>query len=202
MRLLLLTRHAHAASNDRDVVSCTPPGDGLSSEGVAQAVALHEALAGTAVDLGVSSRLERARATLELALGERTVERVVLPELDDIHFGAYEGGPLAAYREWAWSTAPDVVPPGGGESRAAAALRVARALEALAARAEDVVLAVGHALPVRYALDAAAGLDPSARITPVPHATAHALDRDAVERAAGRLRAWAAAPRFVPYRGG
>jgi broad specificity phosphatase PhoE len=196
-------RHAHAASNDRDVVSCAPPGEGLTADGIAQGRALGEALAetGTVIDLGVSSRLERARATLELALGGREVARLVLADLDDIHFGAYDGGPLAAYREWAWSTPPDVAPPGGGESRAAAALRVARALDALAARPEDVVLAVGHALPVRYALDAAAGLDPSARITPVPHATAHALDRDAVERAADRLRAWAAAPCFVPFRG-
>lgn len=201
MRLLLLARHAHAASNERDLVSCTPPGGGLSQRGLAQATALHDAIADERIDLGLSSRLERARRTLELALGERRVQRLVLPELDDIDFGAFEGGPLRAYRDWAWSTPPERAPPGGGESRVAAALRLVGALEAMLAREEEVVLAIGHALPVRYALDAAAGLDPSARITPVPHATVHRLERDAVERAAQHLRGWAAAPRFVAYRG-
>ncbi len=114
---------------------------------------------------------------------------------------ALDGGPLAAYRDWAWTTPPQVPPPGEGESRVAVALRVAHALDALLARPEEVVLAVGHALPLRYALDAANGLDPSARITPVPHAAPHRLERDAVERAVSRLRAWAASPSFAPYRG-
>lgn len=201
MRRLLLVRHGHAESNDQDVVSSTPPGGGLSDVGVAQAMALQDELAGEPIELGVSSRFERTRQTLELALGRRRIERVVQPLLDEIAFGSFDGGPLAAYREWAWTTPPQMPPPGHGESRVAAALRVADALEALLARPEDVVLAVGHALPLRYALDAASGLDPSARITPVPHAAAHPLERDAVELAASRLRAWAASPSFAPHRG-
>lgn len=197
MRRLLLVRHAQAASNVRDVVSSRPPGEGLSDVGVDQALALRAVLAVEPIDLGVSSRLERTRMTLDLALGERPVDRLVLPELDEIDFGGFEGGPLEEYRRWAWSTPPADDPPGGGESRVSAALRVARGLERLLTRPEDVIVAVGHALPLRYALDAAAGVLPRARITPVPHAVPHALAVDEVERAIEALRAWAAAPRFA-----
>ena len=40
------------------------------------------------------------------------------------------------------------------------------------------MLAVSHALPIRYVLDAADGLFPAARIAHVPHATPLALDAD------------------------
>ena len=67
----------------------------------------------------------------------------------------------------------------------------------LLARPEETVLAVSHALPIRYVLDAADGLFPAARIAHVPHATPLALDAEAVERAAETLRVWGTAPRFV-----
>ena len=196
MKTLILVRHAHSLSNERDVVSCAPPGEGLSARGREQALALRERLAGERVDVGVASELVRTQETLELALGERPVARLVLPELDEIHFGRFEAGPLEAYRQWAWTQPADAVCPGGGESRAAAALRVAAALALLATRAEDVVLAVGHALPIRYVLDAADGRSPTPRIEPVAHAEPHVLPVDRVVAAAEALRRWAAAPLF------
>ncbi len=126
MERLLLTRHAHSLSNDRDVVSSTPPGEGLSREGREQALALCEDLAAEQVELGIASRLRRAQETLTLGLGPKDVEQRILPELDDIHFGSYDGGPLADYRVWAWGSPPDAACPGGGESRVEAALRFAR----------------------------------------------------------------------------
>jgi broad specificity phosphatase PhoE len=197
VRRLLLVRHARATSNVRDVVSSTPPGEGLSPEGVEQALALRATLAAEPIELAFASRLVRTQETLALALGDRPVARTVLPELDEIGFGGYDGGPLAAYREWAWTTPPAEDPPGGGESRVALALRVARALEALLDATADVVLAVGHALPLRYALDGAAGVRPRARMTPVPHALPHALPADAVERSIAALRTWVEAPAFA-----
>jgi probable phosphoglycerate mutase len=149
------------------------------------------------IGLGVATRLARAQETLELALGGRDVPRLVLPELDEIGFGSFEGGALADYRTWAWSNEPDALCPGGGESRAAVAERLAVALDVLLARPEETVLAVSHALPIRYVLDAADGLFPAARIAHVPHATPLALDAEAVERAAETLRVWGTAPRFV-----
>ena len=197
MNRLLLVRHAHARSNADDRISSTPPGEGLSDLGVEEALALRETLAYEPIGLGVATRLARAQETLELALGGRDVPRLVLPELDEIGFGSFEGGALADYRTWAWSNEPDALCPGGGESRVAVAERLAAALDVLLARPEETVLAVSHALPIRYVLDAADGLFPAARIAHVPHATPLALDAEAVERAAETLRVWGTAPRFA-----
>lgn len=200
MRRLLLARHAHARSNVDECVSSIPPGEGLSDLGVDEALQLREALAREPIGLGVATPLVRTQETLELALGSRDVPRIVLPSLGEIGFGAFEGGPLAAYREWAWSTEPDALCPGGGESRSHAAERLAGALDTLLGRPEEVVLAVSHALPIRYVVDAADGSFPAARIEPVPHASAFELDADAVERSAVTLRVWATAPRFANSR--
>lgn len=197
MERLLLARHAHSRSNERDVVSSQPPGEGLSGIGREQALALHEVLAGEQIDLGVASRLLRAQETLTIGLGERDVDRRALPELDDIHFGAFDGGPLAAYRAWAWSTPPDGDCPGGGESRVEAALRFARGLDALLALEERVVLAVSHALPVHYMVVSAEGRFPAARIGRIPHATPFVLDRAQLVVAATTLRRWAREPQFA-----
>lgn len=120
----------------------------------------------------------------------------MLPALGEIGFGAFEGGPLAEYRAWAWSHAADAECPGGGESRAEAAMRIAGALDALLDRPEEVVLAVSHALPIRYVVDAADGTFPTARITPVPHAIPFVLTSEQVAEASRTLRSWATAPAF------
>lgn len=194
MRELLVVRHGHALSNVREVVSGLPPGEGLSERGAEEARALRDLLATEELDLAVSSELERARQTLDLALDGRTVPRLVLATLNEILFGSFEGGPLEDYRAWAWSHEPAADCPGGGESRLDAALRVARALDALLAREEERILVVSHALPIRYLVDAAEGLVPTPRITPVGHAAPTRLAVGAVERAAATLRAWAQAP--------
>jgi len=196
LKTLLLVRHAHARTNAEDCISSTPPGAGLSEQGVVEAIALREALAGREIDLGVTTRLARTQETLEVALAGRDIARAVEPLLDEIGFGAFEGGPLERYRAWAWSHPPEAPCPGGGESRAEAATRYAAALEGLLERNEDVVLAVSHSLAVRYALDASDGSFPASRVSPVAHASTHELPADAVARAAETLRAWAHAPSF------
>ena len=169
----------------------------MSDLGVEEALALRSAVAHDAIGLGVATRLLRTQETLELALHGRDVERIVLPALDEIGFGSYEGGTLADYRSWAWSNEPDTLCPGGGESRVDAADRIAAALVELLERPEETILAVSHALPVRYVLDASDGSFPAARIARVPHAMPFALDADAVELAAETLRVWGSAPRFA-----
>lgn len=196
MKALILARHAHAASNDNDVTSSVPPGAGLSGLGVEQARALAGSLVDVGVDLGVATELERTRETLGLALAGRAVPRETLPALNEIRFGDFEGAPLAAYRSWAWTAPPEERCPGGGESRAEAAARIASGLRDVLRRESATILVVGHALPVRYVLDAAEGLVPAARVTPVPHAVAHLLAADAVERAAALLEGWSVDPRF------
>lgn len=201
MNTLFLARHAHSTGNAEDVVNAVPPGPGLSAQGVEEATELGRSLAAEPIELGISSRLRRASETLALALAGRDVPSVVEPRFDEIGFGAFEGGRLADYRAWAWEEHPAADCPGGGETRVAAAARVADGLTALLRRPEGVVLAVSHGLPVRYVLDAADGRFPEQRLAPVPHASAHRLERAAVERAAEVLRGWAARPVDTPFGG-
>ncbi len=196
MRELLLVRHALAGSNEKGFASGTAPAEGLTPAGVVQARALASELAKEKLSLAVTSQFARTQQTLALALEGREVPVVVIPELNEIDFGSYDGGSLAEYREWAAAHAPDVPPPGGDESRAQAAARFADAIGLVAARSEERVLLVGHALMIRYVLDAAAGLAPTARIAPVPHAVTQRLDRYAVLCAATLLEAWSRVPVF------
>lgn len=197
MKSLILVRHAHAESNAGAVVSSTPPGRGLSEQGREEARLLCSLLASDSVDVGFSSRLLRTQQTLDLALAGRSIPYIVEPLLDEIGFGSFDGGSLAAYRRWAWENEPDAPCPGGGESRTGAARRFAAALSALLARPEETVLVVSHALPIRYVIDASDGRFPAARLEQVPHATPFRLSRDAVQLAAETLRDWAEAPRFA-----
>ena len=196
MEVLLLARHAFAHSNRAVLASCTAPGDGLTAEGIEQAERLHVELAGMRIDLGVATRFARTQETLDLALDGRAVPRIVVAELDEIDFGSFDGGPLDAYRAWAATETPLAPAPGGGESRAEAAARFARGMRVLLARPEPGVLLVGHALALRYVLDAASGLAPSAHIAPVEHAVPERLSAAEAEVAARLLEEWSEHPRF------
>jgi broad specificity phosphatase PhoE len=197
VKRLILVRHAHSESNERDVVSSVPPGDGLSLLGVEQAFALREQLADEAIDLGLASELLRAQETLEFALAARETPTGILPGFNEIDFGSFEGGRLSSYRRWAWTNEPDAPCPGGGESRLDAALRFADALDGLLPLPEETVLVVTHGLPVRYVLDAGEGRYPPQRIGHIAQASPFTLGRSGVERAAATLRAWSAEPRFA-----
>jgi alpha-ribazole phosphatase len=196
MERIILVRHALAASNRDGLCSFAPPGEGLTPEGVEQARRLRTLLETERIELGFATELRRTQETLELALEGRDVPMIVVPELNEIHFGSYDGGLLDLYREWAWAEQPTIEAPGGGESRAAAAARYARGLRIVLDREERVALVVGHALFARYVLDAAAGLPPAARMTPVEHATPFRLDAADVERAVRLLEEWSADARF------
>jgi len=196
VRDLLLVRHGFAGSNRDDVASCTVPGEGLTDEGVEQARALAVVLASEEIGVAMTSRLARTQETLALALDGRDLPTVVADELDEIHFGDFDGGSLDTYRAWAAAHPPDDPPPGGGESRAQAAERFACGLRLVLARPEPHVLVVGHALAIRYVVDAATGLVPAARMSPIEHAFPYRLGRDEVERAAALLEGWSRAPQF------
>ena len=196
MRELLLARHGFAASNRDGIASSALPGDGLTAEGVEQARALSELLASEELCVAITSRLARTQETLALALVGRDVPVVIAPELDEIHFGSFDGGLLDDYRAWAGSQPADLPAPGGGESRAQAASRFAGGLRIVLARPEEHVLVVGHALAIRYVVDATDGLAPAARMAPVEHAFPFRLGRDELVRAASLLEEWSGAPRF------
>ena len=197
MERLVLARHALAASNEDQTVSGVPPGLGLTAAGVEQARALGRALADVPLDLAAVTEFRRTQQTADLALDGRDVPRLVVPELNEVDFGRFEGGLLAAYREWAWAAPADELCPGGRESRGHAAARYARGFELLLDRPDATILAITHAVPIRYLADAAEGRAPIQRVAPVAHAEAVVLEADRVRLAVDTLRAWASSPAFA-----
>jgi probable phosphoglycerate mutase len=199
MESVILVRHGESEFSVRSACNGDPraaPG-GLTGRGREQARALGLLLADDELDLCAVTEFARTRETADVALAGRDVPRVVVPELNDIRFGRFEGAPLEEYRGWARSAGPAEACPGGGESRAEAAARFAAGYRILLARPEASALVVCHALPIRYVLGALLERDPSATVEPVEECEPFRLSSAQLERAAARLEAWAAAPVFA-----
>ena len=190
----MLTRHAESEFSVRGLTNGDPELEvALTPQGREQARRLREHLAGTAIDLCAVSEFQRARETADLALEGRDVPRLVLPELNDIRFGDFEGRLLADYRAWARAHGPeDVVP--GGESRAESVRRYVAGFRAILERPDRTILVVAHSLPIRYALNAAAGGVPKPAMEQVPYAEPFPLTAAELKEAAERLETWSLAP--------
>jgi probable phosphoglycerate mutase len=169
----------------------------LTEIGRAQARRLGELIASDPLGLCVVSEFQRAKETADLALEGRNVPRLVVPELNDIRFGDFEGKTLVDYRAWAHAHGPEEPAPGGGDSRAETVRRYVRGYHTILARPEPVILVVAHGLPVRYVLDAAAGHAPAPAVEQVPYAEPFHLDRSELAAAVRRLESWAERPAWV-----
>lgn len=165
----------------------------LTEEGVEQARRLGMQLAQLPIDLCVHTRFERTRRTAAIALEGRGIPFREEPLLDDIDVGLLEGRTIAEYRAWKQAhSCRDLFP--GGESLEQAGARYARALARLAVSSADVVLVVCHEIPLRYALNGAAGsgsLD--APVHDVLNATPFLFEVAAIERAAQAIKRMAKA---------
>lgn len=159
MRVFVLVRHGQSTLNATRRVNGDPAvAVGLTAKGEDEARGLSLQLAGTALDLCVHTRFARTEATARIALAGRDVPFEAEPLLDDIDVGDLEGRTIDDYRAWKRAhTRADPFP--GGESLDAAARRYADAYERLLARTEQRILVVCHEIPVRYAINAAAGSD-------------------------------------------
>jgi broad specificity phosphatase PhoE len=190
VRLFVFSRHGQSTLNIENKVNGDPaipvP---LTADGRIAAARLGEQVAHQPLDLGVHTRFARTRETLELALAGRDVPTTEEPLLDDIRIGSLEGCSIDDYRTWKRAHArSDPFP--GGESLDDAARRYASAFRALLARPEQRILVVCHEIPVRYALNAAAGshdLDAPAHL--IANATPYLFDEQALERAADQIDA-------------
>ena len=194
MQLALLTRHAESEFSVRGLTNGDPEIEvALTQSGREQAHRLGESLAATEIDLCIVSEFQRAHETADLALEGRDVPRLVLPELNDIRFGQFEGQLLADYRAWARAHGPeDAVP--GGESRAESVRRYVSAFREVATRLEPTVLVVAHSLPIRYVLNAAAGGLPKPAMQQVPYAESFPVTEAELTQAVERLEEWLLAP--------
>jgi len=196
VRRLLVARHGESEYSLKQLVNGDPGVScPLTDAGRKQARALGAALAGEAIDLCAVTEFERVRETAQLALAGRDVPYLVVPELNDPRYGDFEGGPLAAYREWVWERGPLEAPP-GGEHRGDLASRYARGFRTVLDRPEETILLVAHSLPIAYVRDAAQGCPPRSRTDQVGYAEVLELDRTGLERAIHVLETWAEAPAF------
>ena len=158
-RLFFFARHAESTLNVAGRVNGDPNvAVDLTGRGEAEAQTLGIQLAFAPIDRCVHTRFDRTRHTAELALAGRDVPFDVEPRLDDIDVGDLEGNTIADYRAWKRQhTRSDSFP--GGESLDAAARRYAEAYRRLVDGDGAAVLVVCHEIPIRYALNAAAGSD-------------------------------------------
>jgi broad specificity phosphatase PhoE len=188
MRLYILTRHAHSTLNVEGRVNGDPTVPvPLTDDGRAAAERLGHQLAQVPLELCVHTRFQRTRETAEAILAGRDVPRLEEPLLDDIDVGGLEGVPIGEYRAWKRAHArSDAFP--DGESLDDAALRYARAFRRLVEREESCVLVVCHEIPLRYALNTAAGSDdPDGPEHQIPNAAPYLFDDGALLRAADQI---------------
>jgi ribonuclease H / adenosylcobalamin/alpha-ribazole phosphatase len=187
--LFVLTRHAHSTLNAEGRVNGDPSVEvPITSEGRAESARVGHQLAALGIELCVHTRFGRTRETADAMLAGRDVPRFEEPLLDDIDVGELDGAPLEEYRAWKHAHSRDEPFP-GGESLDDAARRYARAFRRLLDRgAQQAILVVCHEIPVRYALNAAAGSDDlDGPEHGIPNATPYLFDEAGLTRAAARI---------------
>jgi broad specificity phosphatase PhoE len=187
--LFVLARHAHSVLNLEQRVNGDPTVDvALTEQGVQEARLLGGELAHLRLDLCVHTRFSRTRATAELATAGLNVPLEVEPLLDDVDIGELEGWEISRYREVKRSLGRKRPFP-GGESLDDAALRYARGFRRLVERGTDRVLVVCHEIPVRYALNAAAGSEAldGPPFHEIPNAVPFLFEKAALAEAAARI---------------
>jgi broad specificity phosphatase PhoE len=195
---VILVRHAESRFSVTGTCNGDPRAcEGLTDAGRGQARALGQLLADDPVEVCAVTEFRRTAETADVALRGRNVPRIVVPELNDIRFGRWEGAALEEYRVWAHSAAPGDACPGGGESRAEAAARFAAGYRSVLERPERVRHHEQHALPIRYVLGAVVERDPAALVEPVALAEPTRFRADQVERAVERLERWSRAPAWA-----
>jgi broad specificity phosphatase PhoE len=198
MERALFVRHGESEYSAEALVNGDPSiACGLTELGRQQARQLGERLRGEPIELCVVTEFPRTHETADLVLGEREVPRLVLAELNDPFYGEFEGRALSDYRGWAATHGPHDVPPGGGESRVAIASRYVGGLRVLLARPESTLLVVCHSLPIAFAVAAADGRSPRAKMPLITYAEPHVLYTEQLEEAVERLEAWTRNPVYA-----
>ena len=187
--IVFLARHAESTLNFERRVNGDPSvAVPLTDKGRDEARLLGAQLANVELDLCVHTRFPRTKETAELAVAGRGIPVEVEPRLDDINIGDLDGSPIEQYREVKREVGRKRPFP-GGESLDEAARRYAAAYRDLLERNVRRVLVVCHEIPVRYALNAAAGSDAldGPPFHDLPNAIPFAFDGAALARAAERI---------------
>jgi broad specificity phosphatase PhoE len=185
VRIFVFARHGESMLNVERRVNGDPSREvPLTDRGQEEARRLGEQVEHFPLDACVHTRFPRTRETAVIALAEREdVPLVEEPRFDDIDIGDLEGELIEEYRKWKHGHARSEPFP-GGESLDDAARRYADAFRAVLESPWRSVLVVTHEIPIRYALNAAAGSDsldgPAHEIS---NAVPYLFDEEALARA-------------------
>jgi broad specificity phosphatase PhoE len=190
MRLFLMARHGESVLNLEHRVNGDPgKAVDLTERGRLEAAQLGQQLQGLHLDVCLHSRFPRTEQTARIALEGRNVPFQVEPLFDDVDVGELEGLRIEEYREWKHSHSPSDPFP-GGESLNAAAARYAEGFRRLLESPYGSVLVLTHEIPIRYALNGAAGsqtLDGPAH--ELPNAEPFLFDEAGLRRAVSGIEA-------------
>jgi broad specificity phosphatase PhoE len=184
MRLFVLARHGESTLNLERRVNGDPSRQvNLTERGRFEAVQLGQQLEGLRLDACLHTRFPRTAQTAAVALAGRDVPCEVEPLFDDVDVGDLEGLPIEEYRAWKHGHSREVAFP-GGESLDDAARRYAKGFSRLLTRHEERLLLVTHEIPIRYALNGAAGSDSlDGPAHELRNATPFLFDEDGLQRA-------------------
>jgi broad specificity phosphatase PhoE len=188
MRLFVIARHAESTLNELSLVNGDPSVQvGLTERGCEEATLLGLQVAHIPLDACFHTRFARTRDTALIALTGRDVELYEEPLLDDIDVGELEGKPIEDYRTWKRAHTRDERFP-GGESVNDAARRYAEGFARVLAAPHQNVLVVSHEIPLRYALNGAAGSDQlDGPVRNLENARPFLFEEEALARAARRI---------------
>lgn len=195
MEVAILARHAESAYSARNRLNGDPAiAVPLTEKGRAEARALGEWLGDRRVDLSVTTRFLRTKETAAVALEGRDVPTLVIPELDDVRVGEFEGRDVHELRAWQRENGVDTPIP-GGESRVEAMRRFVSGYRRVLARPERAILVVTHGLPVTAVLLALREEEVPVTLEKVQvrPAEPHPVTFHELELAVDRLDAWIAA---------
>jgi broad specificity phosphatase PhoE len=195
VRLFVIARHAESTLNEVSLVNGDPSVRvDLTERGREEAALLGLQVANIPLDACFHTRFARTRETARIALAGRDVELYEEPLLDDIDVGELEGKPIEVYRTWKRAhTRDDRFP--DGESMNDAARRYAEGFARLLAAPYEHVLVVSHEIPLRYALNGAAGSDQlDGPVRNLENAKPFLFEEEALRRAVRRIERLAGAP--------
>jgi broad specificity phosphatase PhoE len=188
VRVFAIARHGESTLNSERRVNGDPSVPvALTDKGRDEATLLGQQIAHLPITLCVHTRFGRTLETARIALADRDIPFIEEPLLDDIDVGELEGKSLDDYRAWKHEhTRRDPFP--GGESLDDAARRYARGYRKLLERHEETVLVITHEIPLRYAINAAAGSnDLDGPTHQLANATPYLFDDGSLARAVAQI---------------
>lgn len=138
----------------------------LTDEGKRQAHSLAQRLKSWPPSVIYTSPLDRAKYTAESIAEPFGLTPIVLPELEEINFGSWEGESLIALENEQpevynrWRDDPFFNPPEGGESWQEIEARLTRAVDIMLSSQHERIIAVSHGGIMRALYAVMLGLDP------------------------------------------